>query len=176
MSFEQRFTEDEQVMLGTLPTLVGSVMSFASGSGMSTVKELFSSARSVMAGGEQYASNEIITGILPAEGKPDEGIDKARALRVKLQEELKAREVDSREELRVYVIETCKKVSEVLAAKASAGEAEEYKTWTLDIAENVARAASEGGFLGIGGTEVSEGEKKLFADLSEALQVKRSLE
>jgi hypothetical protein len=103
-------------------------------------------------------------------------MDRARALRFKLQEQLKAREVDSREELRTYVIDACKRVNELLAAKASPSEANEFKTWTLNIAENVARAATEGGFLGIGGTEVSEGEKKLFADLSEALQVNRSLD
>jgi hypothetical protein len=176
MSFEQRFTEEEQVLLSSLPTLIGSVMSFASGSGLGTIKELMSSARTVMAGATEFPSNEIITGVVPSQSNLDEGMARARELRVKLQEQLKAHEVDSREELRAYVIETCKKVSEVLAAKASPGEAEAYKTWTLNIAENVARAASEGGFLGIGGTEVSEGEKKLFADLSEALQVKRSLE
>lgn len=175
MSFEQRFTEDEQVMLSTLPTLVGSVMSFASGSGLGTVKELFSSARAVMAGREQYASNEIITGILPPEGKSDEAMDRARALRMKLQEELKARDVDSREELRAFVIDTCRKVNELLAAKASPSEANEFKTWTLDIAENVARAASEGGFLGIGGTQVSDNEKSLFDELASALGVDRKV-
>jgi hypothetical protein len=175
MSFEQRFTEDEQVLLSSLPTLIGSVMSFASGSGLGTVKELMSSARSVMAGATDYQTNEIISGVVPSQSNLEEGMARAKELRVKLQERLKAHEVDSREELRGFVIDTCKKANELLAAKASPAEADEFKTWTLNIAENVAKAASEGGFLGIGGTQVSEGEKALFDELASAFGVNRSL-
>ncbi len=175
MSFEQRFTEDEQVLLSSLPTLIGSVMSFASGSGLGTVKELMSSARSVMAGATDFQSNEIITGVVPSQSDLDEGIDRARELRLKLQEQLKAHQVDSREELRQFVLDTCKKAKDLLASKASPQEASEFKQWTLDIAENVARAASEGGFLGIGGTQVSEGEKALFSEVASAFGVNRTL-
>jgi hypothetical protein len=62
-----------------------------------------------------------------------------------------------------------------LQAKATPQEAEEYKKWTLDIAEAVAKAAKEGGFLMFGGTQVSDSEKKLFTDVAEALNVQRSL-
>jgi hypothetical protein len=37
------------------------------------------------------------------------------------------------------------------------------------VAENVARAAKEGGFLGVGGEQVSAGEKTLFAELASTL-------
>jgi hypothetical protein len=150
-------------------------MSFASGSGLGTVKELMSSARSVMAGATDYQTNEIISGVVPSQSNLEEGMARAKELRVKLQERLKAHEVDSREELRGFVIDTCKKANELLAAKASPAEADEFKTWTLNIAENVAKAASEGGFLGIGGTQVSEGEKALFDELASAFGVNRSL-
>ncbi len=39
----------------------------------------------------------------------------------------------------------------------------------MSIAENVANAAKEGGFLGIGGTRVSDGEIKAFAEIANAL-------
>jgi hypothetical protein len=74
MSFEQRFNEDEQLMLSSLPTLVGSVMSLVEGSGLATVKELISSATSVMSGSRDFASNEIISGVLPNMTNRDEAM------------------------------------------------------------------------------------------------------
>jgi hypothetical protein len=175
MSFEQRFNEDEQLMLSSLPTLVGSVMSLVEGSGLATVKELISSATSVMSGSRDFAANEIISGVLPNMSNRDEAMTKARDLKAKLQAQLKTHEIDSKEELRQYVIDTCKKVNEVLAEKSNPAEADEYKKWTLNIAENVSKSASEGGFIGFGGTQIREGEKKFFEDLAAALNVQRTI-
>ncbi len=175
MTFEQRFNEEEQVMLSSLPTLIGSVMSLSEGSGLGTVKELISSAQSVMSGAKDFPSNEIITGVLPNMTNRDEAMSKAKDLKTKLQSQLKTHEIDSKDELRQYVIDTCKKVNEVLAGKANQTEADEYKKWTLNVAENVAKSASEGGFMGFGGTQISHDEKELFEDISTALNVQRSL-
>lgn len=175
MTFEQRFNEDEQVMLSSLPTLIGSVMSLAEGSGLATIKELISGATSVMSGAKDFASNEIITGVLPNLTNREEAMTKAKELKSKLQSQLKTHEIDSKEELRQYVIDTCEKVNEVLNGKSNPAEADEYKKWTLNVAENVAKSASEGGFLGFGGTQISEGEKKLFDDIASALNVQRTL-
>lgn len=175
MSFETRFSEDEQVMLASLPTLIGTAMSLAAGSGMGTIKEMFSSAQSVMAGAKEFSSNAIIAGILPiAEGLSD-SMTKAKELRAKLQESLKAQEVKTKEQLQQLVIDNCKKVNELLKSKAEPQEAAEYKKWSLDIAENVAKSASEGGFLGFGGTQLSDSEKKLFSDIASSLNIDRSL-
>jgi hypothetical protein len=175
MTFEQRFSEEEQVLISSLPTLIGTVMSFASGSGLGTVKELMSSARSVMEGTSRFPDNGIIAGVVPSITNKDEGIEKARELRKKLQDELKAHEVDSREDLRAYVIDSSKKVRTLLEAKASPEESQQFRTWILDIAENVAKAASEGGFFGFGGTQVSEGEKQLFNELASSLGINRQM-
>jgi hypothetical protein len=175
MTFEQRFSEEEQVLLSSLPTLIGTVMSFASGSGLGTVKELMSSARSVMEGASRFPDNAIIAGVVPSITNKDEGIEKARDLRKKLQDELKAREVDSREELRTFVLETSRKAKALLDTKASPEEVQQFSGWILDIAENVAKAASEGGFFGFGGVQVSEGEKQLFDDIASALAIKRNI-
>jgi hypothetical protein len=175
MSFEQRFNEEEQLLLSSLPTLVGSVMSLAEGSGLSTVKELISSATSVMDGAKDFPSNEIIVGVLPNMTNRDEAMTKAKELKGKLQAQLKTHEIDSKEELRQYVVDSCKKANELLAAKANPAEADEYKKWLLNVAENVSKSASEGGFLGFGGTQISKGEKELFEDVASALNVQRSL-
>lgn len=47
--------------------------------------------------------------------------------------------------------------------------ADAYRDWILDIAERVAGASKEGGFLGFGGTRISEPEEMLLGKLKAAL-------
>ena len=62
-----------------------------------------------------------------------------------------------------------REVSAILNAKAPQ-EAPAFKAWLQTISQNVAEASSEGGgFLGIGGVQVSETEKGTLADVSRAL-------
>ncbi len=48
-------------------------------------------------------------------------------------------------------------------------EAKVFKQWLKGTAEKVAEAASEGGFLGFGGEQVSEAERATLADIDRAL-------
>ncbi len=52
--------------------------------------------------------------------------------------------------------------------KATPEEAEDYRHFILDLAGHVARAHKEGGFLGIGGKEVSESEQTVLDELAQA--------
>ena len=61
-----------------------------------------------------------------------------------------------------------KEVSAILNAKAPK-DAPAFKAWLQTISQNVAEASSEGGFLGIGGVQVSDTEKATLADISKAL-------
>ena len=61
-----------------------------------------------------------------------------------------------------------KEVSGILNAKAPQ-DAAGFKAWLEVIGQNVAEASSEGGFLGIGGVQVSDAEKATLADISKAL-------
>ena len=58
----------------------------------------------------------------------------------------------------------------ILDTKASA-EAPAFKAWLSQIAQRVAEAAGEGGFLGFGGVRVSDAEKATLDEISKALQV-----
>ena len=49
-----------------------------------------------------------------------------------------------------------------------------FKTWLAGIAKSVAEAAPEGGFLGFGGTQVSDVEKATVAQIAGALGGPRS--
>jgi len=85
---------------------------------------------------------------------------------------LKEKGVDSSAKLRAQAIEDARAVAGLLAAKSSGAESAEYKEWAMSVAENVAMAASEGGFLGFGGEQLSVEEKKLLTELQAALEHK----
>ena len=59
----------------------------------------------------------------------------------------------------------------MLSAKASPKESREYREWTLSVAERVANASSEGGFLGFGGERVTAEEKQLIDQLRSILSL-----
>jgi len=175
MSLEDRFTQDEIFLLTITPTQIGTVMAFAEGSGLGTIKEMFASSKAYIGGLKEYPDNEIITNILPSVTSIKDAMSKSGDVRKKAVSRLKDLGIDSTEKLRDQLIADSKEVSRILAEKAKPEEAREYKEWAMDIAGKVANAAKEGGFLGIGGTRISDGEKEAFAQIADALGVQSNL-
>ena len=96
-------------------------------------------------------------------------MEKAKNIRSRAKARLEEKGVKSKEQLQQLLIDDCKEVSQLLDDKASPEEAAEYRQWALSVAEAVAKASKEGGFLGFGGTRVSEGEKQAISDIANAL-------
>jgi hypothetical protein len=67
--------------------------------------------------------------------------------------------------------EILRRTSDLLAKKATPEEATEYKKWLAKVAQATAEASKEGGFLGVGGTLVSDQEKAALAAVNTALGV-----
>ncbi len=65
-------------------------------------------------------------------------------------------------------IATLQRANAILKAKAPS-ELASYREWVLAIADKVANAAKEGGFLGFGGVRVSEGEVKMIEAIKAVL-------
>ena len=76
-----------------------------------------------------------------------------------------------RDMARSSLINKCGLAVAAIAAK-SPQEAQEFKGWLMSIARGAAEAAKEGGFLGFGGTQVSEKETSALSQLSAALGVR----
>ena len=144
-------------------------MVFAGGSGLGTVKELFSNTKSFMEGSKTFPNNEIIVGILPNMEDRKEAKAQAKAFQEKSKAWFKEKDINSAEQMNQLVVDNSRKVAKLLKEKASQEEAAEYKEWTMSIAESVAKAAKEGGFLGFGGERVSANEKELYTTIAEAL-------
>jgi len=67
------------------------------------------------------------------------------------------------------VLDRARTATTLLAAKAGPGEAAAYRHWLVGIADQVVNAAKSGGFLGIGGSWVSESEREFVHELSVVL-------
>ena len=165
------YTEDELNLLACVPQLIGMSIASASNSGIiGTGKELFASASSLLEGAKSYPDNSLIRQIVPdPTGDRSKAIGVARKTRDWAAARMKAKGVNSAERLRALMIEDTKAASALLAAKASPAEASEYKQWALSVAEKVANASSEGGFLGFGGERVTAAEKALIDEVKSAL-------
>ena len=57
----------------------------------------------------------------------------------------------------------------IIEAKATPGETDDYKRFVMTVAQAVAGAHEEGGFLGIGGRQVSDAENQALDEISTAL-------
>ena len=73
-------------------------------------------------------------------------------------------------EIRQQIIATLTRVGQILDAKAP-DDATGFKAWLKHIAEKVAEASTEGGFLGFGGITVTDAEKASVAEVAKALGV-----
>jgi len=175
MSINTKFTEEEQFTLTNTPYIVGAAMVFSGGSGLGTIKELYSNAKSFLEGAKKFPNNEIIASILPNMEDWKEVKEQTKKFQEKSKEIFKEKGITSPEKMQEYAVEEVAKVSKLLQEKATADEAKEYKEWMLSIAENVAKAAKEGGFLGFGGERVSGGEKEFYAKVAKQLGMNTNL-
>ena len=166
-------TEDELQLLASLPQSIGSAVAFAGRSGLfGTGKEMFASGQALMAGIKDYADNELIQAIVPDPHAADKSaeLDQARKTRDWAMARLKAKGVTSAEKLTAQTLEDAREAAQILDSKVDPAQAAQYRQWALGVADKVAMASTEGGFLGFGGTRLSDAEKSLIEQLRTALR------
>lgn len=169
MSLQERFSEDELFHLTNAAYMVGSVMVFAEGSGLGTIKELYANAKAFLNGAKKFPDNEIITGILPRMEDAKAVREETKKFQEKAKEDFAARGIKSKDDMKKYAEEELQRALSILAVKANEKETTQYKEWILSIAESVAKAAKEGGFLGFGGERISEGEKEFYSRIASSM-------
>lgn len=164
------YSDDEQILLLTmLPSEIGSAVAFSEKSGLiGTAKEMMASAKSAVANAADYPDNALIQSVMPNLDDRSAALDKAKELRERQIERLKAEGITSREEMIEKAVSDAEAVSALLATTADASEAAEYKSWVLSIGQAVANAAKEGGFLGFGGEQVSDGKEAILPRITAA--------
>lgn len=65
--------------------------------------------------------------------------------------------------------ERVREAMRILEAKATPEELDAYKRFVMTVAQAVASAHKEGGFLGVGGKEISDAENQALDEISTAL-------
>lgn len=169
------YTEDELYLIASLPHTIGAAMAFVGHSGLfGTGKEMFVSATSILNGVKEYPSNALIQAILPnLQEDRQEAMGKMKKFRDWTTARMKEKGINSAEKMRTQALEDCRAVASLLASKGNAQEASEYRQWAIAVAEKVAMASTEGGFLGFGGERLSADEKQLLGELESALGAAR---
>lgn len=169
MSIKSTFSEDEWKSLNATPALLGLAISAAGNSGiMGSIKESYASISTIMGGLTSFPGNELIQALAPGK-QATEAKETAMFQRAIVKEMLAAHEVKTPEQIKDLAFNQIKSAVTVLDQKYVGQTADEYRAWLMQIATKVAEASKEGGFLGFGGTRVSEGEQICLNELKEML-------
>ena len=162
MASKNDFTPEEWKTLLESPMMAGIAVTAADPSGLwGSLKESMASARTIMGAAHDSAAAELVRAI----ASDYETADGRSVAREGLRAELSGKRPA---DIVTKALSAIKKAAELIDAKAP-GDAASYKTWLQHIAQAVAEASKEGGFLGFGGTQISEAEKATLAHIKESL-------
>ena len=161
MSQKADFSDQEWEMLRDTPHLVAIAVAMAGGSGLfGSLKEAIAPAKTIVEASQ--GNNTLLREICNRE--------EMKSAQSSLREQFKSTEFGTlRDSLRAAAIKKVKSAMDLLKQKAGDEDRKAYQDFVTKIANGVAEAAKEGGFLGFGGERVSENEQALLKDLSTAL-------
>jgi hypothetical protein len=159
MAGKSDFTPAEWTTLLESAMMAGIAVTAADPHGLwGTLKESMASAHAVMGASHDASANELIKAVA-SEFETGEGRAEAReGLRAQLSGKKPA-------EIAASALDVLKQAASIVDAKAPS-DARAFKSWLRHIAQAVAEAATEGGFLGFGGVTISEAEKATLAQIS----------
>jgi hypothetical protein len=157
MTTKSDFTEEEWVRVRRAPFVAGMAISMADPGGpIELTKETSASLKS--------ATNPPSREQLLAEIALD-----IQAMTQQRQNPLTGFKPTQGSDPRQQMVEELGGVTAIVSSKATAEETAAFKQWLLTTAQAAADAAKEGGFLGIGAVQVSEGEKSMLEQLRAAI-------
>lgn len=161
MTNKASFTPDEWKVLSQAPTMAGLVVVAASPSGpLGVIQESIAVGKILADAKAQTSSSELLNALVADLATP-EGRQTLQA------SELRGKSPD---QIKSYALDACRKAAALLDQKAPA-DSPAFKRWLQTIGQKVSEAAREGGFLGFGGTQVSEQETTALTDLRKSLGI-----
>ena len=149
MTSKSDFSEEEWTSLVQAPFLVGMVISLADPGGpIEATKETMATVRGAT---NPTTREQLLT---------DVALDVQQMVQAHTHP-LKGYRPGSGGDPREEVLEKLRGIRELVVAKATAEEAAAFGNWLVDVAQEAAEAAKEGGFMGIGAKRVSEREQTM---------------
>lgn len=162
MANKSSFTADEWKKVLEAPLLAGFAVSAGDPSGfIGTLQEGLASAKALAAAKSDPGADELIKAVVEDLMTP-EGRTAARDGVKTLIQGAQLSEIKGRS------LAELGRTAAILAAKAPA-ESAAFKSWLNQIANLVAEAGTEGGFLGFGGVKVTDTERATLAEIASAL-------
>jgi hypothetical protein len=164
MASKADFTPEEWAQIRKSPMMASLAVVTASPSGpVGLVKEMFAVGKLIAETKTKSGANGLVEALV-TDIATREGMEQAKPVEIKGM---------SSEQVRNHAVDALKTVAALVDRKAP-GDAAGFKTWLQEVAQRVANASKEGGFLGIGGTLVSEQEQAALKDTASALGVQAS--
>jgi hypothetical protein len=162
MADKENFTPEEWTKILQSPMLAAMAVSAAEPSGLwGMLKEAVASSSALAEAKLDAGTNQLIKAVV-SDYETSEG-------RAAVQDALRQRfEGAKPAEVVQRSVEALRDVAALLSAKAP-GDAAAFKAWLRSLSLKVAEAASEGGFLGFGGVQVTDAEKATLVDIGKAL-------
>jgi hypothetical protein len=162
MAKKADFTLEEWQLILSLPQVASLYLTLASPSGpLGLAQEMIASTKGIAEVLKASSGNELIDAVA---ADIREKVEK----REKLEPPLKPG--NDLNEMKAQCLQACRDLAALLSQKAPA-DAEQYKQWVYQSAQNSANAAKEGGVFGIGGERVSEAETTALKEIATALNI-----
>ena len=162
MAKKADFTSEEWQQLLSLPQIASLYLALASPSNpLGLVQEMIASTKGILDVLKSSSGNELIDAVAA------DFREKAEK-RERMEPPLKPG--NDPNEMKAQCLRICRDVAALLSQKAPA-DAQAYKQWAYQAAQNSANAAKEGGVFGIGGERVSEAESVALKELATALDL-----
>ncbi|MCC3243949.1 hypothetical protein LG047_01195 [Methylocystis sp. WRRC1] len=162
MANKSNFTADEWKKILEAPLLAGFAVSAGDPSGLiGTLQEGLASAKALAAAKADPGADELIKAVvedlLTPEGRT--------AARDGVKELIQGAQLG---EIKTRALAELGRTAAILNSKTP-NEAKAFKNWLNHIANMVAEAGTEGGFLGFGGVKVTDSERATLAEIASAL-------
>jgi hypothetical protein len=157
MTTKSDFTEEEWARIRRAPLVAGMAISLADPGGpIELAKETSASLKSAT---NPPSREQLLTDI---------ALD-IQSMAQERQNPLTDFKPTSGSDPRQQILEELRSVSEIVNSKAATDETAAFKEWLLTSAQAAADAAKEGGFLGFGAEQVSQGEKDMLEQVRIAI-------
>lgn len=159
MSVKDNFTQEEWLKVMTAPGRAGAAVVAASPSGLTG---LVAEAQAIAAAVREGVSGTPRTPLMEAMaadlmGTPPDPKD------------LPKQDTKNLDDVKAQSIEGVRQAVWLVSSKASPEDAAAYRQMLLNVVEKTAGAAKEGGFLGIGGEQVSDKERAVMDELRQVI-------
>jgi hypothetical protein len=164
MSTLSDYTQDQVEKLMAAPMLISMYIMGSSLSGpVGLVKEMMAGVETAMQTAKDAAPDSVMGALFSEENM--------KAQQSKMQQETSesTQGAENMDQAKEKMLGQVKEAVGIIMEKGTPAEIAAYKRLMVAVAENVAHAAKEGGFMGIGGTLVNDAEKTAISDIQAAV-------